>query len=71
MKSIRDTFRRDFGYDYDHTCGACAHCRAVQAGRRRVYKCVKMGISASVATDIRLKDAACSLFVMNEEDCHE
>lgn len=68
MESIRDTFRREWGYDYDHLCRSCMYCRAVQAGQRRVYKCVKMGISASVATDIRLKDVACKLFVTDEGD---
>lgn len=62
-ETIKERFRREFGgYNGDHICKECIYCVCLWAGKRRVYKCKKMGFSGSAATDIRLKDCACNLF---------
>ena len=61
MITIKAEFRRIFGYDFTHQCKECKYC--VKRVMSKVhYKCEKMGMSHSSATDIRLKDAACRLF---------
>lgn len=41
-------------------CATCLHSRGYRASRT-FYKCVKLGISHSTATDIRLRDV-CNLW---------
>lgn len=60
-ETIREWFRRVYGYDEQHRCKDCANLRSYQANRKW-YKCAKMGESRSSATDIRLKDFACRLY---------
>ena len=57
-ETIKSAFRRMYGYDESHRCGDCRHCEA-HFRQKTYYKCRLMGISASEATDIRLKDPAC------------
>ena len=64
METIKSAFRRRYGYDESHRCGDCRHCEA-HFRQKTYYKCRLMGISASEATDIRLKDPACSMFQKN------
>lgn len=64
MITIKAQFRHLFGYDTSHKCKECAHCVGVRANRTH-YKCEKMGITHSAATDIRLKDDSCRLFEMD------
>ena len=61
--TIKQDFRWRFGYRHDHHCKECKYCQRWQMGNHGVYKCENMGISNSTATDIRLKDFACRLFV--------
>lgn len=61
MKSIKSEFRRIFGYDPTHICKECKYCEKHVANRTH-YKCSKMGVTSSAATDIRLKDYSCRLF---------
>lgn len=61
MKSIKGEFRRIFGYYPNHTCKECAYCIKFTENRS-YYKCEKMGVTSSAATDIRLKDYSCRLF---------
>ena len=68
-ETIKMRFRREFaGYNAEHQCKDCAYCICVYCGKRHVYKCKKMGISGSAATDIRKKDIACTLFEERSEE---
>ena len=60
-ETIKSRWRLMYGYRQDEFCGHCKYCQSFLA-RRRIYKCVLMGVSNSEATDIRLKDPACSRF---------
>ncbi len=60
--SIKGTFRRVHGYDNKNNCQDCVYCICRNSGNRNYYKCEKIGLSSSEATDIRLKDYACDLF---------
>ena len=64
MITIKAQFRHLFGYDPSHKCKECVYCVGVVRSRTH-YKCKKMGITHSAATDIRLKDDACRLFEMD------
>lgn len=66
-RTIKADFRWRYGYRQDHTCKECQHLVKSVANRAH-YKCEKMGITASEATDIRLKDFACMLFEKEVED---
>ena len=57
-ETIKTRYRRMYGYDEAHRCGDCRHLVKTEANRT-YYKCELIGISASEATDIRLKDVAC------------
>lgn len=60
--SIKDTFRKIHGYNKNHYCKNCHFCICNIYRNRKYYKCYKLGLSCSEATDIRLKDYACNLF---------
>lgn len=60
--SIKSLFRRMHGYDNNNNCKDCIYCVCYGGRNRNYYKCEKIGISNSEATDIRLKDYACDLF---------
>lgn len=60
--TIKSKFRMSAGYDTFHRCKDCKYCINLQCGAHSHYKCKKMGITGSAATDIRLKDYACRLF---------
>lgn len=60
-ETIKTRYRRMYGYDDAHRCGDCRHLVKKEANRT-FYKCELIGISASEATDIRLKEVACSRF---------
>ena len=60
-RKIKDEFRFMYGFNKEHRCKECEYF--VRATYNRTYfKCEKMGISSSVATDIRANDYACKLF---------
>lgn len=61
-ETIKSQFRWYAGYRGDHICKECKFCIRQQCGNRAHYKCKKMGISSSAATDINLKDCACNFF---------
>lgn len=65
-KSIRGAFRKMYGFNHKHTCKDCKFLVSKMRDRT-YYKCSLMGISASEATDIRLKDVACNAWVRKEE----
>lgn len=47
----------------DIRCANCIYCFKTQPSERAYYKCEKLGMSASSATDIRLSNV-CDLFEM-------
>ena len=57
--SIKSRFRKMYGFDDEHICKDCKYCVYTERDKRW-YKCLLMGVSASEATDIRLKDTACT-----------
>lgn len=59
QESIKSRWRRMYGYDEEHRCGDCKYLCKYATNDSHYYKCNLMGISASEATDIRLKDVAC------------
>ena len=61
-KSIKSRFRMIYGVNSDKKCGNCINCVKISVNNKHYYKCKIMGISNSTATDIRLKDYACSEF---------
>lgn len=61
-ETIKSHFRRMAGFDDKHQCKDCAFFLFTRCGMRNHYKCKKMGLSGSEATDIRKKDCACTLF---------
>lgn len=64
--SIKGIFRRMHGYDQNNNCRDCIYCICYRKNRN-YYKCKKIGISSSEATDIRLRDCACDLFERKDE----
>lgn len=50
-----------FGARYGHTCGECEHCERYLANRA-YYKCAVYGVTASEASDWRIKWTACGMF---------
>ena len=65
--SIKSLFRRMHGYDKSNYCNNCIFCICITNRNINYYKCEKMGLSHSKATDIRLKDYACDLFERKED----
>ena len=68
-ETIKSRYRRMYGYDESHRCADCVHLVKTVANRT-FYKCELIGLSASEATDIRLKDPACKRWEKAEE-CKE
>jgi len=64
--TIKQAFRWLNGVDKSHICKECKYCIKYTANRSH-YKCQKMGVTSSSATDIRLKDYACRLFEVDDE----
>ena len=65
-KSIQGRFRMENGFVSSRRCKDCSKCIAMNAGNRRVYRCTEIGLYGGAATDIRLKNMACKLFVPKE-----
>lgn len=65
-ETIKSRFRKMYGFDEEHRCANCIHLIASKRDRT-YYKCEVMGVSASEATDIRLKDIACKRWEREEE----
>lgn len=61
--SMKDMFRKLHGYNKSDYCKNCIYCVCHSGRNRNYYKCIKIGLSNSEATDIRLKEYACSLFL--------
>lgn len=61
-RTIKGKFREAHGYSISHNCGECVYCIKYTGTKRNFYKCKKIGVTMSSATDIRLKDSSCDLF---------
>jgi hypothetical protein len=62
--TIKEKFRTNFGYDSSNKCKTCKFLYKGHYHNKTYYKCEKMGITHSTATDVRLKDDSCSLYVI-------
>ena len=62
-RTIKGKFRSSFGFYKDHKCKECQHHIVLHCNNKNFHKCRMIGISSSRATDIRLKDYACKLFI--------
>lgn len=70
-RTIKGKFRSYFGFYKDHKCKECQHHIVLHSNNKKFHKCRMIGISNSSATDIRLKDYACKLFVKGEKEENE
>lgn len=61
-QTIKQKFREIYGFKNGYKCANCIYLYCRFHNNRNYYKCEKMGLSHSIATDIRLKDVACNLF---------
>lgn len=69
-RTIKGRFRKKHGFNKEHRCKECKHHEVYIHGKRRVHKCINIGVTGSDATDIRLKDYSCDLFE-KRSDKHE
>lgn len=62
-------FRANYGYKEGFECKKCNFFTSSTMRSGRVhYKCKKLGITCSPATDIRLRDVACNLYGEVKDD---
>jgi hypothetical protein len=50
------------------TCKTCVHCQKIKYHDKTYYKCDDVVWSHCMATDIRLKDKACSHYQQKQDD---
>jgi hypothetical protein len=62
------TMQESYGTYAGHTCKECQHCLKLDYHDYSYYKCEKWIISHSSATDIRLKNKACNMFMKEGEN---
>ena len=65
-ETIKSAFRKMHGFKSGSYCKNCAHFIEGHYHNRNYFKCQKMGLSHSEATDIRKSDVACSLYEESE-----
>lgn len=66
--TIKEKFRQIHGFKEGFKCANCIYFWCDSHNNKNYYKCKKIGISNSNATDIRLKDIACNLFEGVKDD---
>lgn len=66
--TIKEKFRQIHGFKEGFKCANCIYLWCNFHNNKNYYKCEKIGISNSKATDIRLKDIACNLFEGVKDD---
>lgn len=64
--TIKEKFRQINGFKKGYKCYNCIYLDCVCYNGKNYYKCKKIGITSSKATDVRLKDIACNLFKKKE-----
>lgn len=67
-ETFKEKFRRFHGYDKNHKCKDCMHFKQFHYNNKNYFKCEKLKITNSIATDIRKSDVACNLY---KEDNNE
>ncbi len=68
-KTLKAKFRYNYGYKKGFFCKNCKYFEEHQYNRK-YFKCQKLGITSSSATDIRKSDIACNLYKEdNNESC--
>lgn len=67
-KTFKDKFRNNYGFKNGFFCKNCIYFKELNYHYRRYFKCEKLGITSSTATDIRKSDIACSLYVEVENE---
>jgi hypothetical protein len=60
--TLKEKFRLEYGFLPDKKCKDCKYHQKFEYHYKNYHKCEKLGISNSEATDIRLKDTACTLY---------
>ena len=60
--TMKEAFRSRHGYKEGLKCVNCSHFYNGRYNNKNFYKCKKLGVTSSIATDIRKKDVACNLF---------
>ena len=63
--TIKKEFRRMHGYNSNYFCKDCKYFLEGLYRSRKYFKCEKIGLSHSEATDIRKSDVACNLYVVD------
>ena len=64
--TIKSEFRRMHGFRKGLLCRNCKYFLEGSYHKRKYFKCMKMGLSHSEATDIRKSDAGCTLYEESE-----
>lgn len=62
-KTKKERFRAKYGVDKGNICRDCIFRRTIDYHNKRYFKCSKLGMTRSTATDIRLSDPACNQFL--------
>lgn len=64
--TIKSEFRRMHGFRKGLSCKDCKYFLEGNYHNRKYFKCQKMGVSHSEATDIRKSDTGCTLYEESE-----
>lgn len=70
-ETIKSEFRRMHGHKKGCYCKDCNHFLEGRWKGKKYFKCVKMGLSHSDATDIRKSDVACNLYDQSDNKIFE
>ena len=65
--TIKQRFRLKYGYNEKVYCKDCKFFKKINVNDKHYYKCEKIGITSSQATDIRLKDYGCLQYIKEED----
>lgn len=60
--TMKNAFRTCYGYKAGSYCKNCKKFVEIHYHNKRYFKCLKLGITASSASDIRKHDIACNLY---------
>ena len=61
-RTYKAKFRNTYGYKEGYRCKNCRYFKSFYYNDKHYFKCEKLGITNSEATDIRKKDVACWLY---------
>lgn len=66
-KTMKQKFRYNYGFKNGYFCKNCKYFVECTYNRK-YFKCEKLGITSSSATDIRKSDVACNLYEEDKEN---